>query len=174
SPLPDSLNDHALALAAELRRRGSDQRDLLATEVMLLAHLRRYADVSRTYDRLVALDSTPAIEVTRLAIAAARQRADTAALVRILARTATQPGAGAAMAAEYNVLRQRTALWTAINEARGLVRQNPKYLTAYPSLVGNFGTLGMADSVIAYIRRALAQGATRAALTPSLETYVSA
>jgi hypothetical protein len=173
SPVSDSLNDRALALAAELRRRGTEQRDLLATEVMLLSRARRYADVSRTYDRLVALDPQPAIEVSRLAIAAARQRADTATLLRILARTASQPGAGPALTAEYNVLRQVSALWSAINEARGLVRQNPKYVTAYPSLVGNFGTLGMADSVVVYVRRALAQGAARATLVSSLETFVT-
>lgn len=173
-PLPDSLDDHALALAGELRRRGSDQRELLAAEIVLFARLRRYAEVSRAYDRLVALDSQPTIEVSRLAIAAAHQRADTATLVRTLARTLSQPGAGSSRAAELNVLRQMNALRSAIDEARGLVRQNPKYLAAYPSLVGNFGTLGLADSVIVYVRRALAQGVPRATLSPSLETFVTA
>ena len=173
-PVPDSLDDHALALVGELRRRGSNQRELLATEIVLLARLRRYAEVSRAYDRLVALDSQPAIEVSRLAIAAAHQRADTATLLRILARTASQPGAGSARAAELNVLRQVGALRSAINEAVGLIRQNPRYVAAYPSLVGNFGTLGLADSVVVYVRRALAQGVARATLTPSLETFVTA
>jgi hypothetical protein len=71
-------------------------------------------------------------------------------------------------------VRQVGALWSAINEARGLVRQNPRYVAAYPSLVGNFGTLGMTDSVIVYIRRALAQGAPRAGLSSSVETLVTA
>ena len=110
SPLPDSLDAGALALAGELRRRGSDQRELLATEIVLLARMRRYADVSAAYTRLVALDSQPAIEVSRLAITAAHQRSDTAMLIRILARTATRPGAGPSMTAELNVLRQVSAL----------------------------------------------------------------
>ena len=170
---PDSLDAGALALAGELRRRGSDQRELLATEIVLLARMRRYADVSAAYTRLVALDSQPPIEVSRLAIAAAHQRSDTVTLIRILARTASRPGAGPSMAAELNVLRQVSALKSAINEARGLVRQNPKYVTAYPSLVGNFGTLGASDSVVAYIHRALAQGVPRATLSPSVENFVA-
>jgi hypothetical protein len=173
SPVSDSLNDRALALAAELRRRGSNQPELLAAEIVFLARARRYADVSRTYDRLVAMDSQPPIEVSRLAIAAARQRADTATLLRVLARTAPHPAAGPSVVSEQTVLRQAGALWAAINEARGLVRQNPRYVAAYPSLVGNFGTLGLADSVVVYVRRALAQGAARATLTPSVELLVS-
>lgn len=173
SPVPDSLNAGALALAGEWRRRGSNQRELLATEVVLLAHMRRWADVSTAYDRLVALDSQPPIDVSRLAIAAAHQRADTARLVRLLARNASRPGAGSPMATELNVLRQVGALRSAIAEARGLVRQNPKYLGGYPSLVGNFGTLGLSDSVAVYVRRALAQGASRATLSPALENFVN-
>ena len=61
----------------------------------------------------------------------------------------------------------------AIAEARGLVRQNPKYVAGYPSLVGNFGTLGMADSAVTYIRRALANGATRASLTNAVDPLVN-
>lgn len=170
----DSVNDRALALAAESRRRGPEQRDLLAADVLLLARARRYADASRTYDRLVALDSQPALDVSRVAIAAAHQRADTAALLRILAHTMSRPDAGSSMRAEYNVVRQTSQLWAALNEARGLVRQNPKYLMAYPSIVGNFGTLGLADSVNVSIRRALAQGAPRASVAPSVENLVSA
>jgi hypothetical protein len=172
-PVPDSLDDQALALTAELRRRGSDQRQVLAAEIVIFARMRRWADVSTSYDRLVALDSQPAVDISKLAIAAAYQRADTAKLVRILARTASQPGAGAARATELNVLRQVGALRSAIAEARGLIRQNPKYLGGYPSLVGNFGTLGQADSVAVYIRRALAQGASRTELTPTLENFVN-
>ena len=174
TPVPDSLNGDALAITGELRRRGgSDQRELLATEIGLYARMRRYADVVRAYDQLAALGSQPAIEVSRLAIAAAHQRADTATLVRILARTASQPGGGSSIAAELNVLRQIGALRSAINEARGLVRQNPKYVAGYPSLVGNFGTLGAADSVAAYVRRALAQGVARATLSVPVETFVT-
>lgn len=78
------------------------------------------------------------------------------------------------MRTEYNVVRQTSQLWAAINEARGLVRQNPRYVAAYPSIVGNFGTLGLADSVAASLRRALTAGAARATLSPSVETLVSA
>jgi hypothetical protein len=173
SSVTDSSTDRALALAAESRRRGPEQREMLAAEVVLLARVRRYADVSRVYDRLVAIDSQPAIEVSRLAIAAARQRRDTASLLRLLSRNMARPDAGPGMRTEYNVTRQASQLWGAINEARGLLRQNPRYIEAYPSLVGNFGTLGLADSVVASIRRGLAQGATRQALTPSLETFVN-
>lgn len=77
------------------------------------------------------------------------------------------------MNGEYKVIRQSSQLWEAINEARGLLRQNPRYVAAYPSLVGNFGTLGLADSVISTSRRAIAAGA-RAAILPSVETLVSA
>jgi hypothetical protein len=170
----DSTVVRALVLAAEVRRRGPEPRDLAAAEVVLLSRAHRYAEVSRAYDRLAALDSQPALHVVRLAIAAARQRGDTASLLRILARTVPRHDATAAMRTEYNVVRQASQLWAAVNEARGLLRQNPKYLAAYPSLVGNFGTLGLADSVAATSRRALAAGATRSAILPSVELLVSA
>ena len=172
--LPDTLNDHALAIAAALRARGTNQRELLASEVVVLARTRRWADVSRAYERLLAVDPAPSIEVLRVAIAAARQRADTAGLIRALTKASTAPGASPAIRTELNVVRQAKELVAAINEARGLVRQNPRYVAAYPSLVGNFGTLGLADSVVANIRRALAQNAPRASLSTSLETLVSA
>jgi hypothetical protein len=172
--LPDSLNDHALAIAAALRTRGTNPRELLASEIVVLGRMRRWADVSRTYERLLAVDPEPSIDVLRSAIVAARQRADTAGLVRVLTKASSAPGASPAIRAELNVVRQAKALVAAINEARGLVRQNPRYVAAYPSLVGNFGTLGMADSVVANIRRALAQNAPRASLASSVETLVSA
>jgi hypothetical protein len=170
----DSVNDRALALAAEARKRGPESRELLSAEVVLLARGRRFTEVSRTYDRLVALDSQPAMEVSRLAIAAARQRGDTASLLRLLSRTMSRPGASPALRTEYNVVRQAGQLWGAITEARGLLRQNPRYVAAYPSFVGNFGTLGLADSVAATTRRAIAAGAARTTISPSLETLVSA
>lgn len=170
----DSTNDRALELAAEAQRRGPAPRELLAAEVTLFARARRFADVSRTYDRLVAVDSHPAMDVSRLAIAAARQRGDTASLLRILSKTMARPDASPALRMEYNVVRQSKELWGAINEARGLLRQNPKYVAAYPSLVGNFGTLGLGDSVVAATRRAFAAGATRAAILPAVETLVNA
>src|SRR4051812_13718488 len=82
----DSTNEHALALAAELRRRGTDQADLLSAEIVLLARARRYAEVSTTYDRLVAVAAEPPMEVSRLAIAAAHQRHDTTTLIRVLTK----------------------------------------------------------------------------------------
>lgn len=170
----DSTVGRALALVAETRRRGPEPRELAAAEVALLARARRYAEVTRAYDRLIALDSQPALHLSRLAMAAARQRGDTASLLRILARTVTRHDAPAAMRTEYNIVRQANQLWAAINEARGLVRQNPRYLEAYPSLVGNFGTLGLPDSVIATSRRAFAAGAARSAILPSVELLVSA
>ena len=170
----DSTHARALSLAAEARRRGPEAPELLAAEVVLLARVRRFTELSHAYDRLVALDSQPALPLTRLAIAAARQRGDTVTLLRILSRTVKRPDADAAMRTEYNVIRQAGQLWAAINEARGLLRQNPRYVAAYPSLVGNFGTLGLADSVVATARRAFAAGATRAAILPSVELLVSA
>jgi len=170
----DSTVARALVLAAEVRRRGPATRELAAAEVVLLARAHRYAEVTRAYDRLVALDSQPAFQVVRLALGAARQRGDTVSLLRILARTVPRHDATAAMRTEYNVVRQASQLWAAINEARGLIRQNPRYLAAYPSLVGNFGTLGLADSVVATSRRAFAAGATRSAILPSVELLVSA
>ena len=172
--ITDSTNAHALALAAEVRKHGPETRELLAAEVVLLARGQRYAEVSRTYDKLVALDPTPALEVSQLAMAAARQRGDTASLLRILSKSVTRGDANSAMRSEYNVVRQAKRLWEAINEARGLVRQNPRYVAAYPSLVGNFGTLGLADSVAATSRRAFAAGAQRSAILPSVETLVGA
>ena len=172
--ITDSTNAHALALTAEARRRGAEARELLAAEVVLFARARRHSEVSRAYERLVALDSQPALQLSRLAIAAARQRGDSVSLLRILSRAVKRPDADAAMRTEYNVVRQAGQLWAAINEARGLLRQNPRYVAAYPSLVGNFGTLGLADSVVVTARRAFAAGATRAAVLPSVELLVSA
>jgi hypothetical protein len=173
APVPDSLDAHALALVAELRHRGSSERELLATEVVLFARARRYSDVVRTYERLVTVAPQPDVDVSRLAIAAARQKPDTAALIRILTKAASHPEAGPLPRGELTVLRQVRALWAAINEARGIVRQNPKNVTAYPSLVGNFGTLGLPDSVATYLRRALAQSAPRASLTAPLDLLVT-
>jgi hypothetical protein len=172
--IPDSIDAHALTIAAELARRGGNLRDVLASEVMLYARARRYADVSSAYARLEAIDPQPPIDVARLAIAAARQRGDTTALLRLVTRTAARADAPPALRTEANILKQVGALRAAVNEARGLVRQNPKYVAAYPSLIANFGTLGMADSVVSYVRRALANGATRASLTTSVDPLVNA
>jgi hypothetical protein len=110
----------------------------------------------------------------RLAIVAARQRADTASLIRYLTRASSRADAAPAFRSELNVVRQAGALRAAIDEARGLIRQNPKYLAAYPSLIGNFGTLGLADSMVTYARRALAQGASHASLAAAADPYVNA
>lgn len=173
NPVPDVLETHAIDLASALARRGGNQRDLHESEVLLYARAHRYADVSRAYDALAAVEPMPSMDVARAAIVAAHERADTAALVRLLARNASRGDASPALRAELNVLRQVGALHTAINEARGLVRQNPKYLAGYPSLVGNFGTLGEPDSVVAYVRRALGQGAARSSLTSALDPLVN-
>ncbi len=172
--MPDSIEAHALAIATELAKRGGNQRDVLASEVVLYARARRWADVSSTYDRLAAVDPQPPIDVARLALAAARQRGDSAALLRLVAKTATRADAPQALRTEANILKQVGALRSAVNEARGLVRQNPKYVAAYPSLIANFGTLGMTDSVVSYVRRALANGATRASLATSVDPLVNA
>jgi hypothetical protein len=173
APTPDSVNAHAIDLAAELTRRGGTQRELHESEVLLYSHAHRFADVSKSYDALVAVEPQPPIDVARLAIAAAHQRGDTATLIRLLTKNAPRADAPPILRSELNVLQQVGALRTAINEARGLVRQNPKYVAGYPSLVGNFGTLGAADSVVSYIRRALAQGATRASLTAGVDPFVN-
>jgi hypothetical protein len=176
TPLPDSLEAHAIGVATELGRRGGNQRDLRdlrESEVLLYSRAHRYADASRAYDALVTMDPQPSMDVSRMAIVAAHERGDTAALVRLLTRNAPRADAPAVIRAELNVQRQLATLHDAIAEARGLVRQNPKYLAAYPSLIGNFGTLGVPDSVAAYIRRALAQGTTRASLTTSVDPLVN-
>jgi hypothetical protein len=74
---------------------------------------------------------------------------------------------------ERTVLQQVGALRSAINESRGFVRQNPKYVAAYPSLIGNFGTLGNVDSVVVYIGRALGQGVTRPSLATAVDPAVN-
>jgi len=171
--VPDSFNTHAIDIAAELARRGGTQRELLESEVLLYSRAHRYADVSRAYDALAAVTPQPSIELARAAIVAAHQRADTAGLLRLLTKTASRSDAPPILRNELNVLRQVGALHSAIAEARGLVRQNPKYVAGYPSLIGNFGTLGLADSVVVYIRRALAQGATRASLASVVDPLVN-
>lgn len=173
-PLPDSINEHALAIATALRTRGTgDRRELLAAEIVLLARARRYAEVSQRYSQLIAVDSQPSVELSRLAMGAARQRGDTALLIRALTKASAQPGASAAYRSELSVVRQTAALWSAINEARGLLRSNPRYVAAYPSLVGNFGTLGLSDSVVSSLHRALAANAPRNTLATALETFVT-
>ena len=107
----DSTVARALVLTGEVRRRGPATRELAAAEVVLLARAHRYAEVTRAYDRLVALDSQPAFQVVRLALGAARQRGDTVSLLRILARTVPRHDATAAMRTEYNVVRQASQLW---------------------------------------------------------------
>jgi hypothetical protein len=172
-PVPDSVESHAIALASALAGRGGAQRDLHESEVLLYARAHRYADVSRAYAAIGAGDPPVSMDVARAAIVAAHERADTAALVRLLTRYASRSDAPPTLRAELNILRQVSALHSAINEARGLVRQNPKYLAGYPSLVGNFGTLGQPDSVLAYLRRAMGQGATRASLTNAVDPLVN-
>jgi tetratricopeptide (TPR) repeat protein len=172
--LPDSIDVHALAIATELSRRGGNQKELLAGEVVLFARAKRYAEASSAFERLTAIDRQPSLQVMHLAIIAARERSDTASLIRLLTRASSAPDAMPAYRAELNVVRQAGALRSAIDEARGLVRQNPKYVAAYPSLIGNFGTLGLADSMVAYARRALAQGAPRASLVAAVDPFVNA
>lgn len=172
--IPDSLDAHAIAIAAELDKRGMDRKNLLASEIALLARAGRYAEVSRTYDRLVALDPHPSTDVMRIAIVAAYQRGDSTSLLRLLTAAAARADAPPALKSEQNVMRQVPQLKAAINESRGLIRQNPKYTQAYPALVGNFGTMGATDSVVAYIQRGLKQGATRASISPGLDLFVNA
>lgn len=171
--IADSTREHALTVAGELGRRGPAHPDLVASEVMLLSRLERHADVSRAYDRLIALDSAPSMDIVRLALGAARQRGDTATLTRVLNRAATRSGAPVAMRTEQSVLRSVPALWSAVNQAKGFLRQNPRMAVQYPSIVANFGTLALPDSVAAYARQGLANGATRASLTPSIESFVT-
>jgi len=174
-PVPDSVETHAIDIASTLATRGGagGQRDLRESQVLLYARAHRYAEVLRAYDAIGAADPPPPIDVARAAIVAAHERADTSALVRLLTRHASRADAPPTLRAELNILRQVGALHSAINEARGLVRQNPKYLAGYPSLVGNFGTLGQADSVVAYLRRAIGQGATRASLAAAVDPLVN-
>ena len=172
-PVPDSVETHAIRLAAALASRGGNQRDLHESEVLLYARAHRYADVLRAYEAIGTGDPAVSMDVARAAIVAAHERADTTSLVRLLTRYSARSDAPPTLRAELNILRQVGALHSAINEARGLVRQNPKYLAGYPSLVGNFGTLGQADSVVAYLRRAMAQGATRASLTSAADPLVN-
>lgn len=171
--VPDSLNAHAIAIASELARRGTPSTDLLTSEIGLYARARRYADVVRVYDQLAAAEAQPPIDVVRLAAAAAHQRADTVALKRILAKNATRADAPPPFRTESTVLNQVPALHQAITEARGFLRQNPKYVQAYPSMVSNYGTLGVADSVAAYARKGLAQGVARNTLGASLDAFVN-
>ncbi len=171
--VPDSITDHTLGIAAELDRRGTATRDLLTSEITLLSRARRYRDVSRTYDRLVSIDPKPAFDVVKLALAAAHHEADTTALLLVLSAAASRADAPPAIQSEHTILQQTGALRSAVAEARGFIRQNPKYLTAYPSLVGNFGTLGATDSVVAYIGRGLKQGVTRASLMPAVDPFVN-
>jgi len=172
--VPDSLSEHALGIATELDRRGGgDAREVLASEIVLLSRARRYPDVSRAYARLVAIDPQPSLALMRIAIVAAHQQSDTTALLKLLSAAASRPEASPTVRMERTVLQQVGALHSAINESRGFVRQNPKYVAAYPSLVGNFGTLGNADSVVAYIGRALRQGVTRTSLAPAVDPAVN-
>lgn len=171
--VPESLDTHALALATELERRGADARELIAGEMAIRARRRQFTELWSAYVRLTAVDSQPAIDVLRLAASAARARGDSASLMAILAKGSARADATTTMRNEYAVLQRVSALATAINQARGFIRQNPKYVAAYPSLVANFGTLGLADSVAAYTRRGLTNGATPAALTPVLESLVN-
>jgi hypothetical protein len=171
--VPDSLTDHTLSIAAEIDRRGPAPRELLTSEITLFARAHRYRDVSRTYDRIASTEPPPTLDIVKLAIAAAHHDADTTALLRRLGTAASRAGAPPAFRTEQTVLQQTGALYSAINEARGLLRPNPKNVTPYPSLVGNFGTLGNADSVVAYIARALKQGAARASLMPPLDGFVN-
>lgn len=171
--LPDTLVQQGAALAAEIGRRATPSRELLAAQVLLATRTHRYAEALTLYDRLSAIDPQPPTDVLRAAIGAAHQQHDVARLTRLLAKTEQRPDASPAIPMELKVLRQQGALLSAIDEARGLVRQNPKYLGGYPSLIANFGTLGNADSVASYLRRALAAGAQRSSLTADLDPFVN-
>ncbi|HKS07203.1 MAG TPA: hypothetical protein VJR92_12920 [Gemmatimonadaceae bacterium] len=169
----DSTREHTLAVAAAIGRRGTAPAELLASEMILLSGLERYDDVSRTYERLVAVDSAPAFDVVRVALGAAHVRADTVALTRIITKTATRSGAPPAFRTEGEVLRNVGRLWTAVNQAGSILRQYPSTVNQYPAIVANFATLALPDSVALYARRGLANGATRTTLTPSIESFVS-
>jgi hypothetical protein len=171
--LPDTLVQQGAALAAEIGRRGTRSREVLAAQVLLAARTHRYSEVLTLYDRLAAVDPQPPTDVPRAAIGAAHQQHDTARLARLLATAEQRPDAPPGVAMELRVLRQQSALLSAIDEARALVRQNPKYLAGYPSLVANFGTLGTADSVTSYLRRALAAGVQRSSLAADLDPFVN-
>ena len=172
--VPASLDEHALGVAAALERRGTDMRDVLAGEVIIFARTRNFAELFRAYDRLVLVDTQVPIDVVRLAAAAARARGDSATLLAIIARAAARSDAPSTVRNEDAVLKQTARLAAAINQVRGLIRQDAKYVAGYQSVVANFGTLGQADSVAVYVRRGLTQGVTRASLTPSIVSLVNA
>jgi hypothetical protein len=173
-PVPDSLVAHALVVGTAHERRASDVRDARIGEIALFARTKRFTELSSAYDRLSSVDTQPPYDVVRFAAAAARSRGDSGALLRIVTKAGARSDAPGSLRNEANVLRQITPLLAAINQARGLIRQNPKYTAGYPSIVANFGTLGQADSVVAYVSRGLAQGATRSALSASVESFVNA
>ena len=172
TPVADSTSEHGLSIATELGKRGPATAELIASEVTLLSRLDRHADVVRAYDRLIVVDAAPSMNVVRLALGAAHKRADTATLLRVISKAAARRDAPMAVRMEHDVLRSIGRLWTAVNQAQGFIRQNPRNATMYPSIVANFGTLALPDSVAAYARQGIAQGVTRAALTPSIESFV--
>lgn len=171
--VPDSINTHALSIASALAARGTDKRAALNSEIALLARAHRWSDLSKAYTQLEAVDAQPSMDAVKLAIAAAHANSDDAAALRILTKNASRPEASPAMKSELTVLKQGAALRSAVTEARGMVRQNPKYVAAYPSLLANYGQLGSADSVAAWARRGAAQGASRASLAPAMDPLVN-
>ena len=171
--VPDSINAHALSIAMALVTRGADKRDALNSEITLLARAHRWSDLTKTYQQLEAVDAQPSMAVVKLAIAAAHANNDEASALRILGKNASRADASPAMKSELTVLRQGAALRAAVTEARGMLRQNPKYVAAYPSLLANYGQLGLPDSVAAFARRGASQGASRAQLAPAMDPLVN-
>jgi hypothetical protein len=172
--LPDSMVGHAVSLAEEATRREPKAMERLTTETVLLARAARHGDALRAYNRVVAEDSarvTP--ELHRIGIRAAHRVADTASLLRALTRASRDPGASPSFNMEQRIITSVRALLTAIESGRGLLRQNPNYVAAFPSLIINFGQLGNSDSVMAYARRALAARAEPTSITGAMDAIVA-
>jgi hypothetical protein len=174
APLPDSTVGHAISLAEEATRREPKALERLSTETILLARAARHSDALRAYNRAVAEDSTRvAMELHRIGIKAAHRVADTASLLRALTRAARDPGASTSFSTERQIITRVPGLLDAIVTGRGFLRQNPNYVAAFPSIIINFGQLGNADSVMLYVRRALAARAEPTAIAPGMDAIVA-
>jgi hypothetical protein len=169
----DSTIAMTMAMSDTLAARKPDDNGNLAGRLALLTRMKRYAEVPRTFDRLIARDPAQATLANyRLALAAAQRGQDTVARLRYLAAAAKKFPRTASIVADYNIQRQVPRLRALIDSTHRILRLDPRRTGAYATLASIYGNLDVPDSAIAYTKLALRRGVPRKDVAPSLQSLI--
>lgn len=169
----DSAVLQALELTDEALRRSPETPSLLTARIMLLSRAGRFALVGPAVNDLFAVGPSRVNEdIHRLAVAAAFQLSDTAAIMNRLANAAGRYPRSRLFAPEYEIWRQIPRLRLVIDTVHRRLKQEPSLVEAYSILSSVYGNLNRPDSAIAFAKIALRRGVGRPVVGPALESLI--